>query len=337
MSNPLESLGTHKARPYRQRRRLRRIVAAALVAVIAIVVAATAAVVADNIFGGSNEDQLAAFVGGVAGFTAAMVAAALMPLVRKVSGRSEEAALLEAANPAHPLLRQLMIDAPGTYAHSVAVANLAETAAMEIGANPLLARVGAYYHDVGKISSACWYYENQRNGENPHDSISPSQSVAVITQHVREGERLGREYHLPPGGRRHHRAAPRHVSGALLLLARGERRCAGVRGRLPLPGRQAPEPRGRARDARRRLRGRGERDDDRGPRHRLGRGRRACSTSASPTASSSDSGLSAEDLDTVADVYSGMLTSMHHGRCEYPEALRRMPDDGDQRHQPSTA
>ena len=197
MSNALESLGTHKARPYRQRRKLRRILAAALVAGTAIIVAATAAVVADNVFGGSNENELAAFVGGVAGFTAAMVAALMMPLVRKVSGRSEEAALLEAANPAHPLLRQLMIDAPGTYAHSVAVANLAETAAMEIGANPLLARVGAYYHDVGKISSACWFYENQRNGDNPHDSISPSQSVAVITQHVREGERLGREYHLP--------------------------------------------------------------------------------------------------------------------------------------------
>ncbi len=336
MSNALESLGTHKARPYRQRRRLRRFIAAALVAVIAIVVAATAAVVADNIFGGSNEDQLAAFVGGVAGFTAALVAAAMMPVVRKVSGRSEEAALLEAANPAHPLLRQLMIDAPGTYAHSVAVANLAETAAMEIGANPLLARVGAYYHDVGKISSACWYYENQRNGENPHDSIGPSQSVAVITQHVREGERMGREHHLPTavddiiaqhhgtslvryfyyqaanegaqvfeGDYRYQGLKPQSREAALVMLADG---CeAAVRAMMT----EDPDI----------VSGvvKGVFDE------RLADGQL------------SEAGLSAEDLDTVADVYSGMLTSMHHGRCEYPEALRRLPADGDQRHQPSTA
>jgi cyclic-di-AMP phosphodiesterase PgpH len=336
MSNPLESLGAHKARPYRQRRRLRRIVAALLVAVIAIVVAATAAVIADDLFGGSNEDQLAAFVGGVAGFTAAIVAAALMPLVRKVSGRSEEAVLLEAANPAHPLLRQLMIDAPGTYAHSVAVANLAETAAMEIGANPLLARVGAYYHDVGKISSACWYYENQRNGDNPHDRISPSQSVAVITQHVREGERLGREYHLPAavddiiaqhhgtslvryfyyraanegarvfeGDYRYQGVKPQTREAALVMLADG---CeAAVRAMMT----EDPDVVASVVDG-------------------VFEERRADDQL-------SESGLTAEDLTVVAEVYSGMLTSMHHGRCEYPQALRRLPADGDQRHQSSTA
>ena len=155
MSSRPQSHEAHRPRQYRQRRRLRRIAAALLVAVVAVVIAATAAVVADNILGGSNENELAAVVGGVAGFTAALVAAAMMPLLRRVSGRSEEARLLEAANPAHPLMRQLMIEAPGTYAHSIAVANLVETAATEIDANPLLARVGAYYHDIGKISSAC--------------------------------------------------------------------------------------------------------------------------------------------------------------------------------------
>ncbi len=325
-----------RARPYRRRRRLRRFIAAALVAVVAIVVAATAAVIADNIFGGSNEDQLAAFVGGAAGFAAAVAAAALMPLVRKVSGRSEEAALLDAANPAHPLLRQLMIEAPGTYAHSVAVANLTETAATEIGANPLLARVGAYYHDVGKINSACWYFENQRNGDNPHDSISPSQSVAVITQHVREGERLGREYHLPSavddiiaqhhgtslvryfyqraadegaqvfeGDYRYQGLKPQSPEAALVMLADS---CeAAVRAMMT----EDPEIVARV--------VKGVFDE-----------RRA-------DGQLSDCGLSEDDLATVAGIYSGMLTSMHHGRCEYPQALRRLPADGDQRHQPSRA
>jgi putative nucleotidyltransferase with HDIG domain len=305
-----------------------------MVAAVAVVVAATAAVIADNLVG-SNEDEVAAFVGGVAGFAAAMVAAAMMPIVRRVSGRSEEAKFLEAANPAHPLMRQLMIEAPGTYAHSVAVANLAETAATEIGANPLLARVGAYYHDVGKISSACWFYENQSNGENPHDSISPAESVAVITQHVREGERLGREYHLPTAvddiiAQHHGTSLVRYFyaraanQGAQVF--EGDYRYQGVKPQTPeaalvmlADGCEAAARAMMTEDGDAILRMVHGVFDERSADGQL-----------------SQSGLSEQDLVTVADVYSGMLASMHHGRCEYPEALRRLPD-GDQRPQPSTA
>jgi putative nucleotidyltransferase with HDIG domain len=95
------------------------------------------------------------------------------------------------------LLQRLSLEAPGTYAHTIAVANLAEAACRAIGANALLARVGAYYHDIGKIARPQYFVENQAKGRNPHDSLGPSASAQIIRNHVREGLELAAQNKLP--------------------------------------------------------------------------------------------------------------------------------------------
>lgn len=104
--------------------------------------------------------------------------------------------LLELSNPNHPLLRKLLIETPGTYHHSVIVGNLAEAAAEAIGANGLLCRVGAYYHDVGKTKRPQFFIENQM-AENPHDKISPNLSKSIIISHAKDGCEMLKEHHIP--------------------------------------------------------------------------------------------------------------------------------------------
>jgi len=105
--------------------------------------------------------------------------------------------LMEFLNPTHPLLQQLLREAPGTYSHSLMVANLAEAASEEIGANPLLVRVGAYYHDIGKLKRPYFFVENQLRGDNIHDQLSPNLSTLVIRKHVQDGVELAQQYKLP--------------------------------------------------------------------------------------------------------------------------------------------
>jgi hypothetical protein len=105
--------------------------------------------------------------------------------------------MLELANPANPLLRRLLLETPGTYHHSVMVGNLAERAAETIGADPLLARVAAYYHDIVKMKNPLAFIENQAGGPNVHDDLSPETSARIIAAHVRDGVELAQEYHLP--------------------------------------------------------------------------------------------------------------------------------------------
>ncbi len=105
--------------------------------------------------------------------------------------------LRELADPNHPLLRQLLLRTPGTYHHSLLVANLAERAAEVIGADPLVARVGAYYHDIGKMRNPLAFIENQ-TGTNPHDDLDPAVSASIVSAHVRDGLALADRYRLPP-------------------------------------------------------------------------------------------------------------------------------------------
>jgi len=105
--------------------------------------------------------------------------------------------LQELANPSQPLLRRLLVETPGTYHHSLMVGNLAERAAEAIGADPLLARVAAYYHDVGKLANPLAFIENQSGGENIHDSLAPDVSAAILKQHVPDGIDLAYRYRLP--------------------------------------------------------------------------------------------------------------------------------------------
>jgi putative nucleotidyltransferase with HDIG domain len=105
--------------------------------------------------------------------------------------------LVELGRPDHPLLQRLLREAPATYHHSLMVANLAEQAAERIGADAMLTRVGAYYHDVGKIARPYFFTENQVEGVNPHDRLDPQTSAEVIIDHVRDGLELARRYRLP--------------------------------------------------------------------------------------------------------------------------------------------
>jgi len=106
--------------------------------------------------------------------------------------------LLELSNPNQPILRRLLMEAPGTYHHSIIVGNLAESAADAIGANSLLARVGAYYHDIGKIKRPYFFIENLiNNNENPHDKLAPTLSTLILTAHIKDGLEFAKEYKLP--------------------------------------------------------------------------------------------------------------------------------------------
>ena len=121
----------------------------------------------------------------------------LLPLAESFTSATTDLTLLELSDPSRPLLRRLSLEAPGTYAHSVAMANLVESACNRIGANGLLGRVGCYYHDVGKLGNPLYFVENQTRGGNPHDKIPPSQSAEIIKRHVTDGLALAEEAGLP--------------------------------------------------------------------------------------------------------------------------------------------
>ncbi len=127
----------------------------------------------------------------------ALLAVGFLWVFELFTGITTDQTLLEWADPTRPLLRRLSMEAPGTYAHTINVANLAEAAATEIGANGLLCRVGVLYHDVGKMMKPHYFVENQRDGRNPHDKLKPETSAAIVREHVTEGVRLAREAKVP--------------------------------------------------------------------------------------------------------------------------------------------
>ncbi|MCL5039410.1 MAG: HDIG domain-containing protein [Firmicutes bacterium] len=131
------------------------------------------------------------------GLLSAIITIGSLPFLESLFGIMTPVRLLEYSNPAHPLLRKLLVEAPGTYHHSIIVANLAEAAAEAVGADPLLARVGSYYHDIGKTRRPYFFIDNQFGMENPHDRLSPRLSTLVITSHIKDGLELGEKYHLP--------------------------------------------------------------------------------------------------------------------------------------------
>lgn len=134
-----------------------------------------------------------ALIGGVAN---AVVVTGIIPVIENLFHYTTDIKLLEMANLNSPLLRELMVRAPGTYHHSVIVGNLVEAAAETISANPLLARVAAYHHDVGKISKPLYFIENVSGGESKHDRLSPNMSALILISHVKEGAELAKEHRL---------------------------------------------------------------------------------------------------------------------------------------------
>jgi len=137
---------------------------------------------------------VACLIGGV---LSGIVAVICVPVVERLFGYVTDQRLYRLADLNNPLLKDLIVHAPGTWHHSVRVAVLAEHAAVAVGANALLARVMSLYHDIGKISQPRSFRENQQGSDNPHDRFSPEESAAVLRGHVEEGLALAREHHLP--------------------------------------------------------------------------------------------------------------------------------------------
>jgi putative nucleotidyltransferase with HDIG domain len=167
---------------------------------ILVIAAVTAvAVVGTGLAAGAPRGFILAGVIRAGAISAVSVIAAmlLMPVAEALTGRQTHLTLLEWGDLHHPLLQRLSLEAPGTYAHTIAIANLAEAASRAIGANALLARVGAYYHDIGKLVKPQYFVENQPRGRNPHDKLKPGTSASIIRNHVREGLELADQVRLP--------------------------------------------------------------------------------------------------------------------------------------------
>jgi len=131
--------------------------------------------------------------GILGGVTSGILTTGFAPVVEMVFAYTTDVKLLELGNLDRPVLRQLMLEAPGTYHHSVIVGSLVEAAATSVGANPLLAKVSGYYHDIGKISKPLYFIENQVSGKNRHDKLAPSMSSLILLSHVKDGvERANR-------------------------------------------------------------------------------------------------------------------------------------------------
>ena len=122
---------------------------------------------------------------------------ALRALLEEITGIDTYLKLLEWSDLNRPIMQRLSLEAPGPYAHTIAMANLVESAANAIGANGLLARVGTYYHDIGKLRKPQYFVENQPKGRNPHDKLKPAQSAAIIRNHIRDGLELAETHKLP--------------------------------------------------------------------------------------------------------------------------------------------
>ena len=140
---------------------------------------------------------ISAGYGALNAVVSVLVALLLLPMAELFTGIETDLTLLEWSDLNRPLMQRLSLEAPGTYAHTIAIANLAEAGARAIGANALLARVGAYYHDIGKIAKPQYFVENQRKGRNPHDKLKPGTSAQIIRNHVREGLEMAEEHKLP--------------------------------------------------------------------------------------------------------------------------------------------
>ncbi|MBM4155447.1 MAG: HDIG domain-containing protein [Lentisphaerae bacterium] len=271
-----------------------------------------------------------------AGLLTAILALLLLPAFEWAFGLTSDIRLLELSDPSHPLLERLAVEAPGTYHHSLMVANLAQTAADEIGADGLLARVSALYHDIGKLSTPRYFIENACGDRNPHDDLSPQMSTLVILSHVKEGAALARMHRLPPPIRD---AIQQHHGTSLVTYFYRRAQETSEAGALRGPAAPTrpeerdfryPGPRPRSREiailaladaveaASRTL-------------HRPSAGRiaslvREVVRRRVAEGHVDESGLTLAELDRVRQAFVFTLTGMHHGRIPYPDHEDQHPE-----------
>ncbi|HSK48588.1 MAG TPA: HDIG domain-containing protein [Coriobacteriia bacterium] len=307
-----------------------------LIVTIAVLAGAMGAWIAARV-AGIEGLVFAAGLGAIGAIVAAVVGAIAIGFsTHTASGRDDM--LIRAASPTHPLLRRLMTEAPGTYVHSVAAANLSEAAAEAVGADALVARVGAYYHDIGKLAQPGYFFENQEDDCNPHEGTRPADSAGIIMSHVTDGYALGREYRLPEPVlaiiRQHHgtsvvryffhRAAeadasafeadfrypgepPKSREAAIVMLADSSE--ASIRAM------SKPDP------------------------EEISESVSAVIAERTRDGQLALSGLSDEDLRRIQTVFVKQLVSFRHVRCPYPSQSQptKGVTDADQRPQPSGA
>ena len=260
------------------------------------------------------------------GLLSGALAVALQPAFEGIFHLATPSRLLEITNPNHPLMKRLMIEAPGTYHHSIIVANLAEAAADKIGANSFLARAGAYYHDIGKLKRPGYFSENQ-HGSNPHANTDPYVSAAILTAHTRDGVLLAQKEHLPPEVQdiilQHHGVTPvMFFYHKALQLADGQPvdindfRYAGPKPQtkeasivmladtIEAAVRSMKDPTPKAIDQFIERLVRGKLEDGQ----------------------LSDCELSLRDIDQICEAFSGILKGVYHERIEYPKVSQFISD-----------
>ena len=167
------------------------------VALVALPIATASLLIQDG-SAYTQGDVVARLFGAVFnGVQCSFIAAGFAPVIEYLGGYVSDLRLVEMATLDHPLLKSLSVNAPGTWNHSMVMGMMAEAAAEAIGANPIVARVGAYFHDIGKTKKPLYFAENQHGGENRHDKLSSSMSALIIRSHVKDGVELARQHALP--------------------------------------------------------------------------------------------------------------------------------------------
>ncbi len=272
----------------------------------------------------------AAFSGGL---LAAFIALALTPVIEMVFRYTTDLKLLELANLNHPALKELIVQSPGTYHHSIIVGSLVEAAADAIGANSLLAKVMAYYHDLGKGTNATYFIENQRGGQNPHDKLKPSMSAMIIRHHVSDGLELGKKFGL--GSEILAGIAEHHGTSVIQYFYRRAQDGGDEDTQVSESDYRYPGPKPQTREtalvmlsdsveaAARSL-------PDPNPARLRGMVNKIINVKFTD-GQLEDSELTLKDLHTIAKAFLDVLGSIYHHRVEYPEANkeRRRDDDSD--------
>jgi putative nucleotidyltransferase with HDIG domain len=259
-----------------------------------------------------------ALAAGVGGISSGVLAAGAFVTVGVLFGVTTRVQLMELSQLNSALLRRLQDEAPGTFHHSIIVGNLAERAADLVGADPLLTRVGCYYHDIGKVLQPGMYVENQLGGDSPHDTMSPEESTEVIQQHVSRGLELARRERLPA---RVQAFIPEHHGTR--LVAYFYRRAAESDpevdpGRFQYPG---PKPQSKetaivmlADSTEAVVRA----AEDRSPEH-IDRMVDEVVAERLAEGQLDESDLTLRDLRTIAESFKGTMRAVYHPRVQYPE------------------
>jgi len=256
-----------------------------------------------------------------------------LPFFEGAFGLTTPVKLLELANPNQPLLRRLLLEAPGTYHHSLMVANLAEVAADALGADALLARVAGYYHDIGKLRRPYFFIENQFGNENPHDKLTPHLSTLIITAHIKDGLEMAREARLPAAITE---VIAQHHGSSLVTYFYHK---ATQNGRQDPPGEQAfryDSPKPRSKEAAIIMLAdsveAGARSLQKPSPNRLEGLVRKVIKEKLEDGQLDECPLTFQELDLIAQAFTRALSGIFHSRIEYPESVlkemeRRKPRD----------